>query len=175
MSVQQEHHVQYFTAVCKDWLPLLQEDVAKHIILDALQFRVKQNPVKVCAFVLMPNHLHLIWRINKEHKREAVQRDFLKFTAREILVYLSKANPALYAKLQVQAADRAYQVGKRNSMSIDLNRGKFLKQKLHFIHANPCQPKWELVAHPADYYYCSAAYYEEGRDPFQLRTHFQDI
>lgn len=25
----QDHHVQFFTAVCKDWLPLLQSDAAK--------------------------------------------------------------------------------------------------------------------------------------------------
>ncbi|WP_148661154.1 transposase [Flavisolibacter tropicus] len=143
--------------------------------MDALRFRAKQGQVKVCASVLMPNHIHLIWRISKGQKREVVQRDFLKFTARAILEYLNKANPALYAKLQVHAADRALQVWKRDSMSIDLYSGKFLKQKTDYIHANPCQPKWNLVAHPVDYYYSSAAYYENGSDPFQLLTHFSDI
>jgi REP element-mobilizing transposase RayT len=175
MSVLQEHHVQFFTAVCKDWLPLLQEDAVKQLLMDALKFRVPKGQVKVCAFVIMPNHLHFIWRIEKGEKREVVQRDFLKFTAREILKHLQATNPGLYLKLQVAAADRSHQVWKRDSMSIDLYSEKFFEQKFNYLHANPCQPKWNLVLHPADYYYSSAAYYEEGKDPFQVLTHFRDI
>jgi len=175
MAVLEEHHVQFFTAVCKDWLPLLQDHAIEQLVIEALKFRVKKDQVKDCAFVIMPNHLHLIWRITKGEKREAVQRDFLKFTAREILKHLQANDPALHTKLQVAAADRAHQVWKRDSMSIDLYSEKFFQQKLAYIHANPCQPKWNLVAHPADYYYSSAAYYEEGKDPFQLLTHFQEI
>ncbi len=52
--MQQEHHVQFFTAVCKDWLPLLADAEAKHIVLDALRFRVKAKQVKICCIVIMP-------------------------------------------------------------------------------------------------------------------------
>ncbi|HYH15718.1 MAG TPA: transposase [Flavisolibacter sp.] len=175
MAVPEEYHVQFFTAICKDWLPLLQDDAVKTLIIKALKYRVQKGQLKVCAFVIMTNHLHLIWRITKGEKREAVQRDFLKFTAREILKLLQASNPSLYEKLQVAAADRSPQVWKRNSMNIDLYSEKFFQQKLAYIHANPCQPKWNLVAHPADYYYSSASYYEEDKDPFLLLTHFQDI
>jgi len=33
----------------------------------------------------MPNHIHLIWRIQNGFKLETVQRDFLKFTAKAII------------------------------------------------------------------------------------------
>ncbi|MFN2458015.1 MAG: transposase, partial [Chitinophagaceae bacterium] len=87
-SLVQDHHVQFFTAVCKDWLPLLQSDAAKHIVIDALKYRIDKGEVKVCAYVIMPNHMHLIWRVSEKLRREDFQRDFLKFTAKKVIEYL---------------------------------------------------------------------------------------
>ena len=97
--------------------------------------------MKLTAFVIMPNHIHLIWRIESNFKREDVQRDFLKFTAKSILQYLKVHNTKMISKLKVSARDREMQVWKRDSMSIDLYTPKFFEQKLSYIHSNPCQPK----------------------------------
>ena len=70
--------VQFFTAVCNDWQKLLAEDDYKQLVIDALKFRVSRGEVKVGAFVIMPNHIHLIWRIQNGFELETVQRDFLK-------------------------------------------------------------------------------------------------
>lgn len=174
-SLIQEHHIQFFTAVCKNWLPLLQDDGAKQIIIEALKFRTTTGQFKICAFVIMPNHIHLIWRMAAHLKREDVQRDLLKFTARALLLYLEKQKSALVHKLTTDAADRARQVWKRDSMSIDLYSDKFFQQKLNYIHANPCQPKWLLAQHPLDYVYSSASFYEMGDDRFGILTHYAAI
>lgn len=170
-----DHHVQFFTAVCKDWLPLLLTDKAKEIIINDLQFRIQKGQAKICAYLIMPNHVHLIWRIGKEYKREEVQRDFLKFTARALLKLLKEEDPTLYSNLLVDAKDRKYQVWKRDSISIDLYSDRFFKQKLEYIHANPCQPKWNLVPGPFEYKYSSASFYETGSDEHELLTHYSDI
>jgi REP element-mobilizing transposase RayT len=172
---KQDQHVQFFTAVCKDWLPLLASDIAKSIIIDALKFREKNLSIKVCTFVIMPNHMHLIWRISEDLRREDFQRDFMKITARQLLNYLHATNDRLYDQLEVDAADRKLQVWKRDSLSVDLYTAKFFKQKLDYIHNNPCQPKWELAAHPADYKFSSALFYESGIDAFDLLTHYIDV
>ena len=77
--------VQFFTAVCYDWFRLLASNEAKEIVIRGLQYQVKAKHVKICAFVIMPNHIHLIWRVQNEHRLEDIQRDFLKYTAKEIL------------------------------------------------------------------------------------------
>jgi putative transposase len=56
------NHVQFFTAVCNDWIRLLDSDEAKDIIIKALQYQVKIGHVKIAAFVIMPNHLHHLAR-----------------------------------------------------------------------------------------------------------------
>lgn len=144
-----KHPVQFFTAVCNDWMNLLTDDACKQIVLDSLKFRISRGEVKVGAFVIMPNHIHLIWRIQNDYLLENVQRDFLKFTAKSILERIkeSKGEGELES-LYVGLKDRKFQVWNRNSMSIDLISDRFFKQKIEYVHNNPCQPHWNLVNHP---------------------------
>lgn len=153
----------------------MQADEAKQIIIEALKFRIAKRQFKICAFVIIPNHMHLIWRIAAGLQREAVQRDFLKFTAKELLAYLQKMHVALIDKSKVDAADRSFQVWKRDSMNIDLYPEKLFQQKQAYIHANPCQPKWQLVQTPADYAFSFAAFYETNNDRFDFLTHYTAI
>lgn len=172
----EKHPVQFFTAVCYDWLKLLEDDACKQLIIEALKFRIERGEVKVGAFVIMPNHIHLIWRVQNNYKREDVQRDFLKFTAKAIIekIKLTSGERELEA-LYVGLKDRKFQVWKRNSMSIDLTSQKFFKQKLEYIHNNPCQPHWNLVSHPVEYRFSSAKFNELGEDEFKLITHADEL
>jgi putative transposase len=170
------HAVQFFTAVCNDWQKLLEPDAFKQIVIDTLKFRVSRGEVKVGAFVIMPNHIHLIWRIQNGFELEVVQRDFLKFTAKSIIERMkSEKGEAALESLYVGLKDRKYQVWKRNSLSIDLITQKFFKQKLEYVHTNPCQPHWNLAQHPTDYRFSSARYYEGLGDEFGLVTHLEEL
>ena len=172
----EKHPVQFFTAVCNNWQHLLKEDRCKEIVINALKYRIKVGQIKVGAFVIMPNHFHLIWRIQNEFKLEDVQRDLLKFTAKELMeVMKCEQGERAWESLYVDLKDRKYQVWKRNSMSIDLFSDKFFKQKLDYIHNNPCQPHWNLANHSLDYRYSSASYYETGEDEFGIITHFDEM
>lgn len=81
---------EFITVTCYDWLPLISASTEKEIIIQSLQFLTEQNKINVYAFVLMDNHFHLMWRIKQGYKRADVQRDFLHFTAKEILKYLKE-------------------------------------------------------------------------------------
>jgi REP element-mobilizing transposase RayT len=172
----EHHHVQFFTAVCHDWIRLLETDESKDIIINALQYQVKVGHVKIAAFVIMPNHLHIIWRIQNEYRLEDVQRDFLKYTAKELLqLILDKKGDQGLEALFVDLKDRKFQVWKRNSMSIDLIHEWFFRQKFDYLHNNPCQPHWLLASLPENYKYSSARFYETGEDLFGFLTHHSEI
>jgi REP element-mobilizing transposase RayT len=53
------HYPQFFTATILEWKNLLADDRMKDIIISSLQFLVNDGRVKVYAFVLMPNHIHV--------------------------------------------------------------------------------------------------------------------
>ncbi|HEY3252230.1 MAG TPA: transposase [Ignavibacteria bacterium] len=158
----------FFTATVLNWIRVLKDDKLKDIIVNSLKFLIKGKRIRLFAFVIMPNHIHLIWQITEFHKLGDVQRDFLKFTAHQIKKSLKKENPALLEQLRVEAADRSYQIWERNPLSIELVSDGVIKQKFDYIHLNPVREKWKLCSSAHEYKYSSARYYYDGTDEFKL-------
>jgi len=89
-----EYWPTFLTATNLNWLPLMQPDSYKQIIVYSLAFLVKSKRVKVYAFVIINHHFHLIWQVLPGHTPEAVQRDFLKYTGQQMKSDLQKTNPS---------------------------------------------------------------------------------
>jgi len=105
-----------------------------------------------------------------EHQREAVQRDFLKYTAQQILKILRNEKSQLQRELLIHAKDRKFQIWERNSLSIPLWSDKVMLQKLEYIHYNPV--KAGMCLYPEDYQYSSAAFYHKGERRWDFLSHF---
>ena len=125
---------QYFTATNLEWKKLLQPDKYKDIITDSLRFLVEDKRIILYAFVIMINHIHLIWQMRASIDLEAVQRDFLKFTAGKIKADIRKHHPAVLLHFFVGVKDREYQFWERNPLSIELRTPAVFLQKLNYIH-----------------------------------------
>lgn len=106
--------------------------------------------------------MHLIWQIGAGQLRENVQRDFLKFTVRQIRFDLRDNNPELLKSFEVNAADRKHQIWERNPLSTDLYSHNVFIQKLNYIHNNPVAWKWSLCTLPEEYHYSSALFCQCG-------------
>ena len=154
---------------------MLHDDKYKQIIIQSLSFLIKNERVKLFGFGIMPNHIHLLWQIAKNLGREDVQRDFMKFTSHQMLFDMKKNNSPRLIDYCVNAKDRRHQIWERNSLSVDLFSSEVLEQKLEYIHLNPLQEKWSLAKLPEDYLYSSAAFYELGKDHFNILTHYKDV
>ncbi|MCB9044775.1 MAG: transposase [Chitinophagales bacterium] len=170
MSAYKRYELYFFTATILDWQPVLQSNTHKQVILDSLKFLVHENRIHVCAFCIMNNHIHLLWQIIHPQELKNVQRDFLKYTAQQILKQLRNTNHPLLESLHVNAKDRKYQVWQRNPLSVPVRSESVLKQKLNYIHENPV--KANLCNLPEDYLFSSAKYYETGTDDWDFITHY---
>ena len=166
-----QYHPQFFTATILEWKPLLKEDKHKDIIIESLRFLVKEKRVIVYAFVIMSNHIHLVWQIQAGYIRESVQRDFLKFTGQQLKYDLQKNNAGLLQSFSVRSKDRQYQFWERHSLSIDLFNESVLLQKIAYIHQNPV--KAGLCSLIESYKYSSARFYETGIDEFGFIEHIK--
>ena len=160
---------QFFTATILEWKPLLQHNNYKDEIIKALQFLVKKKRVKLYAFAIMQNHIHLIWQPLPGETLQTIQHSILKHTAQQFKIDLQKNNIALLEQFKVNAKDRAYQFWERNSLSIELRSTKVFNQKLEYIHNNPVTAGLCILAE--EYHYCSAKFYAIGIDYFRMLTH----
>lgn len=172
--MEEHRHMTFFTATILEWKHLLKPDKYKQIIVDSLTYLVEQKRVKVYGFVIMPNHLHLLWKMEEPHIRANVQRDFLKYTSQHIRYDLAKNHPAVLEKFRVNAKDRQYQLWERNPLSVYLYSVAVTEQKLQYIHNNPLQEKWQLTDLPEKYSFSSASFYHQNQDTFGFLTHYLD-
>ena len=161
---------QFYTATIIDWQHLLSNNKYKEIIIESLQYCVKENKVKLYAFVIMSNHIHFVWQPLHPVTKTKLQHHFMTFFAQKIKEDLQLTNPYLLETFKVDAKDRAYQIWKRNALWVDLFSPKVLNQKINYIHVNPV--KAGLCLHPEDYYFSSAKFYNRGVDDFKMLTNY---
>ena len=73
-------YAEFITVTCLEWKFILEKEKYKQIIIDSLEYLVKDQRAAIYGFVIMNNHFHLLWQMLGKNNREEVQRDFLKFT-----------------------------------------------------------------------------------------------
>ncbi|MCC6282642.1 MAG: transposase [Saprospiraceae bacterium] len=153
----------YFTtATILEWKHLLQNDSMKDIIIDSMRFLVQEKRAVVYDFVIMPNHIHLIWHLPEPYTLSKVQSALLSYTAHEFKKHLKARHPQVLKRFKVDLADRQYQFWERDPLSIAIYRDEVFYQKAKYIHWNPCTEKWKLAEKPEAYRYSSAYRSDNG-------------
>ena len=131
---------------------------------------VENKRIELNAFVVMDNHIHLIWQPLPGQSLSSIQLSFMKFTAQQIKFALAIDNPVLLEQCKVNKTDREYQIWKRKPLSIELGSEKIFLQKLEYSHYNPV--KANICNYPEDYHFSSALFYENGLDHFKMLFHY---
>ena len=166
------YHPEFFTATILKWQHLLSDEF-KQIVVEAMNWLVEKRRCKIYGFVIMPNHIHLLWKIEVGFERAEVQGALLSFTAHEFKRKLKYNNERL-ANYKVNLVDRTFQFWEGDVMVKECWGEKFFEQKLDYIHNNPLQLHWNLADSPENYYWSSASFYENGEYIFRFITHYKE-
>jgi REP element-mobilizing transposase RayT len=160
--------VYFWTATINQWQKLLWPDEYKEVIIGSLEYLSNAGKIDVYAFVIMPNHIHLIWKTNELNGKETAQGSFLKYTAHRFRTLLLREGNAKLTSYKVDAGNKEHEFWQRDSLAIHLYSRKVAFQKLKYIHNNPLSERWQLAKHPCDYKYSSAKYYEWDEKIFRF-------
>ncbi len=158
------NQIYFFTATIHKWFHLLADDENKKIITDYLKHLHDQELLSIYRFVIMPNHIHIMWEQLKKNGKESPQGSFLKFTAYEFLKKLKVTGES--KNYEVKAANKKHEIWQRDSLSVKIYSRAVAKQKLDYMHFNPVSKKWSLSKDDLGFYYSSARFYETGLDEF---------
>ncbi len=150
----------YFTtATILNWYPLLKDDSYKDVVIESFRFVVNNKRAAIWAFVIMDNHIHLIWQILAPYTLPNVRRDMLKFIAQTIKNDLvKKGENQILENFVVSKSDRHMQIWQRNPLSISILFEPTLQQKLNYIHRNLHKKGKDDIT----YKYSSASFYATG-------------
>ena len=110
----------FYTATILEWKKLLKPDKYKQILIKSLEFLVSEKRVKIYGFVIMENHIHLLWQGTQLYSLKYTQLSFMKYTAQQIKFDLEKYHPEVLTYFTVEAKDRKHQFWERNALSVDI-------------------------------------------------------
>ena len=105
-------HPYFMTCTILHWLPVFSSPHIANIVIDSLRFLQQEN-VKIYAWVMLENHIHLI--AQSENISKDIAR-FKAFTAKKIITYLTERNAKTildqfkYYKKSYKGEDRKIQL-----------------------------------------------------------------
>jgi putative transposase len=155
MRVSKDTPFYYLTSVTNNRLPVFRTDKFKEITADALDEARKSADILIFAYVIMPDHYHLI--TDSSRKPSEVLRYLNGITARRIINYLKENNlTSSLDKLKQETKKREYKYSlwEHHPNAFSLNTEATLMQKVNYIHQNPV--RGGLAEMAEDYLYSSA-------------------
>lgn len=158
--------IYFWTATINKWQRLLENDRFKDVIINSLQYLSDRGKIDLFAFVIMPTHLHFIWRVNESNGKESPHGSFMKYTAHIFQKMLRTGGGYELNRFRIDACNKRYEFWKPDSLAIPLYTRKVARQKLNYIHRNPLSGRWRLADDPCGYKYSSARYYELNEKDF---------
>ena len=173
-SEMKYNEIYFWTATINQWQHLLTKDKFKEIIISSLRYLCDQQKIKVYAFVIMPNHIHLIWKLLEPNGRESPKASFLKYTAHEFKKMIRDDASINLTKFYVDAFNKNYEFWQRDPLAIILYSKPVMLQKLEYIHNNPLASHWNLAKDPNDYFYSTAKYYIADNKNFDFLSDILD-
>ncbi|MEO8041311.1 MAG: transposase [Acidobacteriota bacterium] len=153
----------YFTSVVHKRLPIFRTDKLKKIMADALDEARGSGQFSIFAYVIMPDHYHII----TDNRREP--SDTLRYlngiSAKRILDHLKINAPTSLEKLKMFEKKRGYKysVWEHHSDTFLVTSESMMMQKVNYIHFNPV--KAGFVEHPDDYLYSSSRIWNRRARP----------
>ena len=138
-KIYDENNPCFVTCTVLNWIPLFTRQQTQKIILDALEYRQRENGWRILAYVILENHLHMI--VQSPHLKRELPR-FKSYTARQLIDYLQDVNASRllqqFASLKKQhKRDRKHQLWEEGSHPQEIIGQNMLRQKIEYIHQNP--------------------------------------
>ncbi|MFT3752086.1 MAG: transposase [Paludibacter sp.] len=164
-SIKKQNSIYFLTFTITDWVDVFTRLHYKNIIAESLSHCRKNKGLKLYAWCLMTNHLHLICSIEPPLRMTDFLRDYKKFTAKAILDEIqmtgeSRKDWILYRFEFAGKFDnriQKYQFWQDKSHPIELTSNEMIEQRINYIHENPVRTG--IVAKAEEYLHSSARNY----------------
>ena len=162
-KIYEPTHPHFITCTVLQWIPLFTNQQSVDILLNSLKYLQQKDNLKIYAYVILENHLHML--ISSDDISKSLQK-FKSFTAKELLkllqekqVYTILEQLSLYKK--AHKTHTTYQVWQEGSQPKLIQNDIMMREKITYIHNNPI--KRGYVDDASHWRYSSARNYE-GKD-----------
>jgi putative transposase len=169
-------HAHFLTYSCYQRLPLLTRDRTRHWIIEALENVRQCMDVALWAFVIMPEHVHVVLHPRRDqyemkHILAALKRP-VAVKARNFLLSINNLDwlNRLTVSYPSRRVFRFWQPGGGHDHNIF--RTRTVSSVIDYVHANPVRRG--LVNHPEDWVWSSARFWGGSDDVLLAMDHPRD-
>ena len=168
-KVNTDSDIYFATSSVVNRLHVFSVPEAAQAVLDAMKFLHEKGGMRLHAYVLMEDHLHLI---GSSSDFSAEMRKFKSFTARGIIKLLQEMGRVSWLEdfkvfRKAHKKDQRYQVWQEGFHPKAIMNEAMLLQKIEYVHNNPVRRGY--VDCPEHWRYSSSRQYagEEGLVPIE--------
>ena len=159
-KIYEPTHPHFITSTVLNWLPIFTRKESADILIDSLKYLQKEENLKLYAYVILENHIHLIAQSDDIGRSI---RHFKSFTAKALLRLLQKENAETLLKQfrfykKAHKRDRTYQIWQEGYHPKLIQSDAMMIDKIRYIHENPI--KRGYVEEARHWRYSSARDYE---------------
>jgi REP element-mobilizing transposase RayT len=169
-SIEEYNGIFFITFTCCGWRPLFEISNGYDAVYAWFDY-LKSKGHFVVGYVIMPNHVHAVLAF-RHTRGEPINRIIgtgKRFMAYFIVKRLKEAGQfdlldhlARLVRFRERRKGKQHEIFESSFDWKECTSEKFIMQKLHYIHQNPCQGKWNLAMSPEEYKHSSAKFYAEG-------------
>jgi REP element-mobilizing transposase RayT len=127
------------------WIDVFSRECYKEIFVESLEYCQENKGLKLHAWVIMTNHVHLI--ISSEtNKLEHIIRDLKKFTSKQIIKAIQENNSESRKEWMLNILrytgkqnnnNTEFQFWRQDYHPIELDTAEKFKERLDYLHNNP--------------------------------------
>jgi len=159
-KIYEPTHPHFVTCTILHWIPIFTRKESVQIIIDSIKFLQEKDNLKVYAYVILENHLHMVVSSDDLHK---TMQSFKQYTAKQILEMLKQSNVTrileqLMFYKKAHHKEKTYQVWEEGYQAKLIQNEAMMIQKIEYIHQNPL--KRGYVDDASYWHYSSARDYE---------------
>jgi REP element-mobilizing transposase RayT len=171
MAIRTKHPIidntWFVTFTCYNWMLLFEATQGYDLVYNWLRLMSEKHDIKTFAFVIMPNHVHLLLYLpDAKINLNTIIGNAKRFMAYGFIQRLNSNNDhRLLNTLALACSEKEKAKGQQHKAfepSFDAKpvySTEFLNQKLDYIHHNPVNGKWRLADEFTDYLHSSAGFY----------------
>jgi len=153
----------YLTFSCHKQMNCFFDEYGYEVLINQLELTSKRGFIDIVAYVVMPNHVHLIIK-PKLNSISRILNSIKQPVSRKLLPHIKMKSTELYDKLEVRVCVKStHRLWMRGGGYIRIIKSHDeIRNEIKYIHRNPVRKQW--VEHPEQWRWSSFRFYLTG-DP----------
>lgn len=143
-KIRDQFGLYFMTFTVVGWIDLFSRKIYRDILIKNMQYCRKRKQLSIGAYVIMTNHVHIIWQ-SLNGKLSDTLRDFKSFSTKEFIAAIMNESESrkdwlmhmfrFYANRTNQNKD--YKIWTSSNYPEEIFANDFMRTKVDYIHQNP--------------------------------------